>query len=174
VTSSSETLGDLFATFQREAFRLETLDVYNIPRSAANLQAFLDGKPQPEGYNAEWVEQIRSHTSVGKRVYRVHILSRPLTPYLKYELGWGYRTNISGGEEFFILDTTDRPNPLPGVGDFWFFDSERPAVMHYDESGAFLGAETLPDDRAEEFIRYRETALAHARPFPEWWAEHGE
>ncbi|MFF4457656.1 hypothetical protein [Streptomyces goshikiensis] len=28
--------------------------------------------------------------------------------------------------------------------------------------------------RAAEFIGYRDAALAHAEPFPEWWAKHGE
>jgi hypothetical protein len=129
---SSKSLAELFDTFEREAFRLETLD----------------------DYNNGWVEELRSHASKGKRVYRVHILSRPLTPYLRFELGWGYRKNATGGEEFFILDTTDKPNPLEGVGDFWLFDSVSAAFMNYDDSSKFTGAEVLPDSRAQEFIGF--------------------
>ncbi|MGW1029240.1 DUF6879 family protein [Streptomyces sp. NPDC002577] len=174
MTSSSRSLGTLFDTFEREAFRLEILAHYNIPRAADDLRAFLAGEPQPEDYNQEWVDTVRAATNSGKRMYRVHILSRPLTPYLRFELGWGYQKNATAGEEFFILDTTEKPNPLEEAPDFWFFDTATPAVMNYAEDGSFLGADVLPDDRAGEFRSYRDTAMAHATPFPEWWAKYGE
>ncbi|MFD7547596.1 DUF6879 family protein [Streptomyces sp. NPDC059578] len=165
-------LGELFDTFEREAFRLETLDDYSRSGSVDAYQAFLSGEPQPDGYNESWVSEVRAHTNGGKRIYRVHILSRPLTPYLRYELGWGYQKNVTGGEEFFILDTTDKRNPLEGVEDFWLFDEATAVVMHYDGAGAVTGRETVPDSRAQEFVAIRNTALAHAEPFSEWWEKH--
>lgn len=171
--SSSDDLTSRLKTFKREAFRLEILDHYEIPSSAENFRAFLAGEPKPEGYNAGWLDAVRKATGNGKRMYRVHILSRPLTPYLRYELGWGYLTNMEAGEEFFILDTTERENPLADAPDFWLFDEEAPAVMNYDDAGAFLGPTFVPADRAAEFVALRDTALAHAVPFTEWWAKHG-
>ncbi|WEB42266.1 hypothetical protein MOV08_25480 [Streptomyces yunnanensis] len=173
MTTSSKTLGDLFDSFEREAFRLETLDDYSKSGSVDAYQAFLDGEPQPDDYNAGWVEELRSHTEQGKRVYRVHILSRPLTDYLRFELSWGYQKNMTGGEEFFILDITGKPNPLENAPDFWFFDSESAAVMNYDDSGKYLGSEVLAPERTAEFTRYRDAALAHAEPFTDWWAKFG-
>ncbi|WP_369033482.1 DUF6879 family protein [Streptomyces adonidis] len=173
MTTSSRTLGDLFDTFEHEAFRLETLDDYSKSGSVDAYHAFLAGDPQPEDYNAGWVEELRANTENGKRIYRVHILARPLTDYLRFELGWGYQKNMSGGEEFFILDTTERPNPLENVPDFWFFDSESVAVMNYDGSGKFMGSEILSPERTAEFIRHRQTALAQAEPFADWWAKYG-
>ncbi|NUP17206.1 MAG: hypothetical protein HOZ81_14075 [Streptomyces sp.] len=173
MTTSSRTLGDLFDTFQHEAFRLETLDDYSKSGNVDAYQAFLAGEPQPEGYNSGWVKELRSHTEAGKRVYRVHILRRPLTDYLRFELGWGYQKNMSGGEEFFILDVTDRLNPLENVPDFWLFDSESVAVMNYDGAGKYLGSEILPSERTTEFTELRDMALAHAEPFTEWWAKYG-
>lgn len=173
MTTSSRTLGELFDTFEREAFRLETLDDYSNSGSVDAYHTFLAGEPQPDDYNAGWVEEVRSHTRVGKRIYRVHILSRPLTDYLRFELGWGYRKNAAGGEEFFILDTTGKCNPLENVPDFWLFDSESAAVMNYDGVGKFLGAEVVSPEQAAEFAAYRDKALAHAEPFTEWWAKYG-
>ncbi|GAA2577859.1 hypothetical protein Stube_21800 [Streptomyces tubercidicus] len=167
-------LGEMFDSFEREAFRLETLDDYSKSGNVGAYQAFLAGEPQPSDYNEAWVSEIRSHTSQGKRIYRVHILSRPLTPYLRFELGWGYQKNRTGGEEFFILDITENPNPLQGVPDYWQFDSVTTGVMSYTEDGAFLGADVLPEGRAGEFRHYRDTAMAHAVPFAEWWAKYGE
>ncbi|WP_335980746.1 DUF6879 family protein [Streptomyces sp. CA2R106] len=171
---SSKSLGDLFDSFEREAFRLETLDDYSRSGNVEAFRSYLSGGSQPDDYNADWVEEVRGATESGKRIYRVHVLSRPLTPYLKFELGWGYRKNAAAGEEFSILDTTEALNPLDGVGDFWLFDGEEAATMRYDVTGAFLGSEVLPPDRAAEFVAYRDVALAHAQPFATWWEQHGE
>ncbi|MFJ2957432.1 DUF6879 family protein [Streptomyces sp. NPDC087270] len=171
---SSRSLGDLFDSFKREAFRLETLDEYSGSGNVDAFRQYVSGDPQPADYNADWVEEVRAATSVGKRIYRVHVLSRPLTPYLRFELGWGYRKNATAGEEFFILDTTGKANPLDGVGDFWLFDDEEAATMNYDTSGGFLGAKVLPPARAAEFVEHRNRALRHARPFVTWWEQYGE
>ncbi|MEV8015076.1 DUF6879 family protein [Streptomyces sp. NPDC086554] len=174
MTSLARGLGDLFDHFEQEAFRLETLDDYSRSGSVDAYRLFLDGHGKPAGYNADWLEDVRGHVDAGRRMYRVHMLTRPLTPYLRFELGWGYVTNSTAGEEFFILDVTDRPSPLPeGVGDFWLFDSTTPARFTYSD-GKFLGADVLPDDRGPEYAAYRDTALAHAVPFADWWAQHSE
>lgn len=169
-----KTLSELFDTFEQEAFRLETLDDYSKSGNVNAYRAFLAGERQPADYNDGWVTELRSHTSKGKRIYRVHIVSRPLTPYLRFELGWGYQKNATGGEEFFVLDITGRPNPLEGVPDFWLMDGLTPGVLNYSEDGAFLGADILTSERAEEFRAYRDSAMARAQPFSEWWAEHAE
>ncbi|WP_037912790.1 DUF6879 family protein [Actinacidiphila yeochonensis] len=169
----SMSLAELFDGFEREAFRLETLDDYSGSGNTAAYQAFLAGCPQSADYNESWINELRGHTGQGKRIYRVHILSRPLTPYLRFELGWGYRKNATGGEEFFVLDTTQHPNPLPGVPDFWLFDSAHAVILRYDEHGAVTERETLPAGRAREFAANRDIALAEAEPFEAWWAKHG-
>ena len=46
--------------------------------------------------------------------------------------------------------------------------------MNYDEAGAIIGRETLGGDRVQEFVGYRDTALAQAEPFSESWAKYGE
>jgi hypothetical protein len=168
-SSKPLTLGELFDTFECEAFRLETLDDYSKSGSVEAYEAFLAGEEKPMGYNSDWVAEVRGYVDKGRRVYRVHALSRPLTPYLRFELGWGYRTNVLGGEEFFILDNTEQENPLAGVSDFWMFDESFVGVMHYDAGGAFAGSEILPEERAPEFVTYRDTALSRAQPFLEWW-----
>ncbi|GGY66443.1 hypothetical protein GCM10010300_07200 [Streptomyces olivaceoviridis] len=101
--------------------------------------------------------------------------SRSLTDYLRFELSWGYRRNMTVGEEFFILDITERDNPIPDAPDFWMFDDRAVGVMAYDGTGKYLGSEFLSDeDRLADFRYYRNTALAHAVPFTDWWAQHAE
>lgn len=170
----AKSLGELFDTFEREAFRLETLDDYSGSGNTDAYKAFLAGHPQPTDYNDAWVRELRSHTEKGKRILRVHVLSRPLTPYLRFELGWGYRKNGTGGEEFFILDTTEQPDPLAGVADFWLFDSATAVVLRYDQHGIVTERETLSEVHTKAFVAHRDTALAASEPFAEWWAKHAD
>ncbi|MFF2805707.1 DUF6879 family protein [Streptomyces sp. NPDC058000] len=168
-----EDFGKLFTEFEREAFRLETLDDYSKSGGVDAYEAFLAGKPQPESYKSSgWVTTVRDATQAGRRMYRVHILNRPLSDYLRFELGWGYVRNQGAGEEFFILDTTEQVNPLDGVPDFWAFDERVVVSMKYGDAGAFLGAEIAPEGRAQEWLERRDTAMNHAVPFPEWWDRH--
>ncbi|MBB5933765.1 DUF6879 family protein [Streptomyces zagrosensis] len=170
---SPEDFGNLFKEFQREAFRLETLDDYSKSGGVEAYQAFLAGKPQPKEYkSAGWVETVRGATQSGKRMYRVHLLSRPLSDYLRFELGWGYVRNQEAGEEFFILDTTDQPNPLEGVPDFWAFDESTVVTMRYGNGGDFLGAELIPEEQAQEWLERRDSAMSNAAPFRDWWEQH--
>ncbi|MBD0707206.1 MULTISPECIES: DUF6879 family protein [unclassified Streptomyces] len=175
MTISSKTLGDWLGEFDREAFRLETLDDYSKSGGVDAYRAYLAGEPQPEAYKAAgWTKTVEKATRAGKRIYRVHILSRPLTDYLRFELSWGYRRNMAVGEEFFILDTTGGENPLPDAPDFWLFDERTVGAMEYDAEGAYLGAEFLGESHLARFLAYRDTAMARAVPFPEWWAAYGE
>lgn len=168
---SDDEFSRLFNDFQQEAFRLETLSVYAIPNERDNFAAFLAGKPQPEKHkNSSWVATIKGNVQAGKRMYRVHVLARPLTDYLRYELSWGYHRNQAAGEEFFILDVTDKPNPLEGVQDFWLFDSTTPVSMHYNADGHFLGGKREAD--TTEWLGWRELALSQAEPFNQWWQRH--
>ncbi|MEU8538519.1 DUF6879 family protein [Streptomyces sp. NPDC048717] len=163
---------NLFSSFRREAFRLETLDDYSGSSDPEMIRAFLAGEPQPDHYNQEWADEVAGNIGAGKRMYRVHIISRPMTDYLRFELGWGYRKNAKAGEEFFILDITDQPNPLEGVPDFWMFDESSVVSMSYGEGGRFLGAE--PHSSATEWVVHRDLALSHAVPFADWWGQYGE
>ncbi|MFE7626321.1 hypothetical protein P8A18_15960 [Streptomyces castrisilvae] len=164
----------MFDNFRREAFRLETLSDYSRSGSVDAYRMFLDGRRKPADYNADWLDEVRGHVAAGRRVYRVHVLTRPLTPYLRFELGWGYQTNATAGEEFFILDTTELCSPVADVGDFWLFDSVAAAPMYYSDDGKFLGADVLPDERSGQYVTHRDVALSRAVPFADWWAKYAE
>ncbi|MFJ9777438.1 DUF6879 family protein [Kitasatospora sp. NPDC101157] len=162
-----EDFGRLFETFERTAFRLETLAVYDVDEEREEFADFLAGKGlPPESSDNPWV---RSMTNLGKRVARVHVLQSPLSDYLRYELA-SYPGNIKAGESIGIIDTARQEVAGLPDHDFWLFDDSLVYRMHYTDAGQFLGAELLPGDRLNEYRLYRDIALANAVPFGEYTA----
>lgn len=153
-----------FEQARTSIFRLETLQVYGGSGEDPALDAFLAGKPL--AYSAgkdEWLGIIRDRVSSGCRMQRVHVVTEPLTDYMRFELTWGYAPNVEVGEEIGIIPvSTGQPWPagLPESTDFWLFDSTVLYDMSYDRSGGWLGVELITDpERINRACRWRDMAL---------------
>ena len=143
------TLGDLLTTFKTSAFRLEALTSYNVPEDAAALRQYGAGAAAPPpGFMSDWQDLVRSASAKGRTMSRVHVVPQSLTPYLKFEVEWGYPGSVEAGEDVRILQT-DRPaNAFKSnwpASDFWLFDDETVALMNYDADGSFVGATITTD-----------------------------
>jgi hypothetical protein len=156
-----------FRDFQTEAWRLETLPVYRVPQEAEEFSRFLAGERFPGPYEDSWTEMIRQRKETGGSVGRVHIVTRPLSDYLRFEFERYYRHQAPIGEDIRILDVTERENPLPGVQDFWMFDRSTVVLMHYEGDGTQIGRELYEGDPAP-FIEYQRIAIAESVPFLEY------
>jgi hypothetical protein len=160
-----EDFGRLFESFERDAFRLETLAVYDVDEDREEVERFLAGEPMPPG----WAENpwVRAITGRGKSMARVHVLRSPLSDYLRYELA-AYHGNVAAGEEVGIIDLSRTAvSGLPDH-DFWLFDDSEVYRMYYTPAGKFEGAELLPADRLSEYRRYREVAQANTLSLAEY------
>ncbi|KAB7849231.1 DUF6879 family protein [Streptomyces mobaraensis] len=166
---AGEEFGRLFETFERTAFRLETLDEYDVEEEREEIARFLAG----EDMGPDWADNpwVRSMTDKGKHLSRVHVLRSPLTDYLRYELS-AYPGNIKAGEVIGIVDLSEQTVPGLPDHDFWLFDDRDVYRMHYTEAGRFAGAEPLPADRLPEYREYRDRAVAAAVPFASYWERH--
>jgi hypothetical protein len=162
------TSDEFFARFRKSAFRLEALPQY-LGTSDPAFRAFCEGRPLPlseRPTKQDWMRRVANACAQGKRIYRVHVLDQPLTPYLQYELA-SYPENVEAGEEVYIADRTGRPHLAELTEDFWLCDadSDRPfaLLMNYDTEGRFLKGE-LSDDPAviERCRRQRDLALANS------------
>lgn len=163
---SGEEFGRVFETFERTAFRLETLDTYDVEDEREEIARFLAGQDMgPEWDDNPWV---RSMTDKGKQVSRVHVLRSPLTDYLRYELA-AYPGNIRAGEAIGIIDLTEQTVAGLPDHDFWLMDDRDVYRMHYTPEGRFTGAELLSPDRLKEYQGYRDRALKAADPFAAYW-----
>jgi hypothetical protein len=152
---------------RREAWRLETRPVYTVPQEAEKFARFLDGVKSPDDYTSGWMDEVRRWTAEGKSVGRVHIVTRPLSDYLRFEFEYYYRHHVAVGEDIRILDLTDRDDPgLPGQ-DFWMFDESTVVLMNYRADGTQINRELHEGDLGP-YRYWKRIAVAESIPFLEY------
>ncbi|MDT0543823.1 MULTISPECIES: DUF6879 family protein [Streptomyces] len=156
-----------FRDFQSEAWRLETLPAYKVPQEEEGIRAYLAGERiDPHAYVNEYTEDLKRVRREGKSKGRVHIVTRPLSAYLRYEFMY-YRPHVWAGEDIRIMDVTGRENPLAGVRDFWMFDKKEVVLMHYQADGTQISREVHEGD-VTPYLEYQRIALAESVPFEEY------
>ena len=167
MTSDPGQLEQLLRGFRRTAFRLEALDRYAADYEEERFARYLAGEPlpPPDPVFEDWWEYLRSLPSVGKEMARVHAIAGSLTPYVRFEIEWGYVYSAAAGERIHILHHPDLREVFGAVTppDFWLFDDETVAEMHYDGEGRWLGLTLVTDPEAVAPYRaLRESAMRHA------------
>ncbi|ORT54048.1 DUF6879 family protein [Streptomyces sp. CB03238] len=156
-----------FRNFQTEAWRLETLPAYNVPQEAEQIREFLTGEHiDPHAYSNEYTDDLKRVRREGKSKGRVHIVTRPLSEYLRFEFMY-YLPHSWAGEDIRIMDVTDRPNPLAGVQDFWMFDKKEVVLMNYEADGTQINREVYEGD-VSPYVEYQRIALVESVPFEEY------
>jgi hypothetical protein len=161
----------MFRGIQSEAWRLETLPQYLVPQEAAEIEAFREGKRiDPHTYSSPYTEDLKRLRNEGKRKGRVHVLTQPLSEYLRFEFSRYYAPHAVAGEDIRILDVTARENPLQGVQDFWLFDRSTVVLMHYEEDGTQISRELYEGDPTP-YVEYQRIAEAESIPFLEYVKE---
>ena len=175
--------------FTRSAFRLETLQSYEVASDGSDYRRYLDGERTwtPER-KQPWLDHLRSERDRGLYRHRVRIVTRPVTPYTRYECEWGYEPNVAAGEDVRVLDLGEYPLSVELTStDWWRFDwwlienvaRERYVLgMSYEPDGQFRdawiadkGTDTPP---VAAFVAIRNLLWSAAEPFTSWWSRHGE
>lgn len=88
-----------FHQFRYSAFRLETLQSYGNSAEDADFEAFVAGRPRPKNPGHEqWQAMVRATVHAGRIIQRVHVVTEPLSQYMRLELTWGYGLNAAAGE----------------------------------------------------------------------------
>ncbi len=154
-----------FRDFKHSAFRLEVHQVYTMPGEAETFRGFLDGERMPEGFNAAWHRTIREHTAAGRPMTRAKIVHRPLTDYSRYLYEWCIPGNVEAGEDYRIVDLTDRPNPGLPEQDFWMFDESVVVHLNYRPDGTQISRELIKSPDLGKYLAWRDLALESSVPF---------
>lgn len=153
--------------FSVQAWRLETLPWYRVPSEDGDIRDFLAGhRIDPHTYSSAYTDGLRRIRAAGKTKGRVHIVTRPLTDYLRFEFMY-YAAHSLAGDDIRILDVTGRHNPLEGVQDFWLFDRAQVVLMNYEADGTQISRELFEGDAAP-YVEYQRIAVAESVPFKEY------
>jgi hypothetical protein len=160
--------GDDWRTFfdahEREAFRLETRRSYGVESERAEYEHFLSTGHLDIPDADQWLTRVRHFRQTGRWVGRVHVLSRPLGDYLRYEFAV-YGFTVAAGEDVRILDVTEVEDSGLPKQDFWLFDEKSVVVMEYDDDGNQLGRELLEHVDSTPYVTWKRLALDLAVPF---------
>lgn len=156
----------LFVNFKHRAFRLETLPRYEMNDEQELFDAYLKGKPlPPEGAFAGWADFLKEAARKAKAVQLVRILPSAPTPYVRFEIDWGYLYYSEVGEDIRIL-VSDAPSAVFGQlphGDFWLFDDSVVVDMAYAADGHFIGPREVTNGSAvSSFIKASEVAISES------------
>lgn len=120
----------LFEMFTIEAFRLETLPIYDVEEEKEAIKEFIETGRVVNNIDKEWMDLLK----IGKPVKRLRLLSNPLSDYEIFELEV-YKSNLSYGEDIRIVNRDKFDEQLQ---DFWIFDMKWIGIMKYDKTGKFL------------------------------------
>ncbi|MFJ1888379.1 DUF6879 family protein [Streptomyces sp. NPDC094461] len=156
-----------FAEIEREAWRLETLPQYLVAQEAEEFAAFREGRPTTPYTTSAYTERVSRQRAEGKRNGRVHIVTQPLSDYLRFEFARYYQVHSRAGDDIRILDVTSRANPLEKVQDFWLFDRVEVVLMNYEADGRQISREVF-EGKVSPFIEYQRIAIAESVPFEEY------
>lgn len=174
---NEQELGDYIdSRFTSVLFRLETLDLYDVPSNGGEYERYVAGevKPNPER-SKPWMEHIRGEVARGAHTYRVHVVRSPLNDYLRFECEWGYVYNARAGEHIRILDLAEQPRPAELLDeDFWLIEDREVLRMHYDSEGRYVGAEIAPEEVLPRYLAAKDAAWSGAVDFSDYWKAHPE
>jgi hypothetical protein len=170
---------DVFDRFHAGVFRFEALQHYTSPDEEPIISAFLNGLPRPpDPGKDEWTSVVRAGRRNGRTFERVHVVTEPLTDYMRFELTWSYAPNVAAGEDVRVVPVGPSehwPADLPRH-DFWLFDNaELYATRYHPDGTTWLGVERIrnPDDVLQA-SEWRTTALRLAVPWARYVRERPE
>lgn len=163
-------LREELAGFRYSLFRLETLQNYS---GSSEDEAFAEwrrtGRLPVTAELEQWCVRTRQAVAVGCRVQRVHVVTEPLSDYVRFELA-SYAPNVQSGEEVRIISVRGGRWPTDvSAGDFWLIDARKLWTMRYAADGAWLGAEPTTDpQRLADACAQRDAALAQSVSWSEY------
>ncbi len=122
------------------------------------------------GVDADWCDERREQTALGKRFERVRVVDDPPTVGQLYLLD-NARRNSAVGETIFSLTRADADRVGLPQEDFWIFDARLVALLNFDDADNLVNVELIREPAA--VLRYamaRDAAIHRAIPYDEFAA----
>jgi hypothetical protein len=162
----------LWADTKREFFKCETRQIYNESGEEEFIALFKANKfdelrdlleKDVQQHNSIWCEAKNRKI----KFIRVHIITEPLSEYLKFEFE-AYKVQSSiGKEEIWIIpfEALKKINKSE-IKDFMLFDEKKAIVIDYNKDGRIEGALITDDIRdLDKLIDYKKNLLKNGEEF---------
>lgn len=162
----------LWNSMKEEWFKIEVLQDYSAEDDSPSLRAWKDKDRQKsielmkENTNREWIEKAHKTIKKGVKLIRIHIVERPLSQYVEWEIEHYKNINTSQvGEQVFLVEKPDIKNLNLPKGDIMLFDRKFAVANTYNANGLMVAA-TIYDanDDISEFLNLRDKLLEIAKP----------
>lgn len=149
-----------FETFEHSAFRLEALPTYVVPEEKKSFEEFQRTGLVGE-LKSDWSRVVLKNATAGKKMERLRLLSRDLSDYERYEI-----QAYSGPKNGESIRTALRDEYSDQYKyDFWFFDEQWIAHVHYETDGTFIDFDMRRASAEElEMYRYWRSVFENAHP----------
>lgn len=181
VTSLEHLAQEFDHLFSRRVYRLETLDSYDAPNERAPFAAFMAGERVDDGWRANWRRIAGDITASGRTMERVHVVTEPVSDYMRFMMLHGYPANVESGEYVGIIGRTSSGVVLLDYDtvaqpDYWLFDDDLAAVLDYDAAGAVERVKWFSrsedPDLLDDCCEWRNETLALSTPLARYVTEH--
>jgi hypothetical protein len=162
-------ISDLMRASQESFYRIEALENYKAKSEDDLISKYCSGEVIPPVLNGNtpWFQLIKSFADKGRPLQRIRVLSRNISPYLRFETEWGYNLLQGFGEQFNIVLKEQHPNLKEAWdAEYYVIDNKRVVYLNYDENGTTLGfsEETNPSE-IERRISHKNELVKVAVPY---------
>lgn len=140
-------------------FKVEVLQYYSFDEGES-LQAWMAGDKEKSlkliKKDPGWMQGKENVKKV-----RIHVVERPLTEYIKWEIEYYKYVNIPKvGEEIYLLNKDKAGGIELPQGDTMIYDDEKVIENIYDKQGNYLGSNIYEEpEEIKLFIEIREQLL---------------
>ncbi|MHA6631844.1 DUF6879 family protein [Pseudonocardia sichuanensis] len=173
-------LGDLIDAHHRGQgdvlFHREGLPHYDVAAQNADREAWQAGRFDPTQVTA-WTARLADERERGMTSQRLRVLSEDLTDDELMSVLAALPV-IAREEQVRILRRGEHPIPDVVDHDYWIArPADAPVLvirMHYTDGGAFQGAEVIPPQRHDPYLRDQELGWAIGVPYAEWMTAHSD
>jgi len=158
----------------REWFKLEVRQDYSAEDNSPSLRAWLKGDQQrsidllTDDDDPEFTSDCRQKLSQGVKLLRIHVIERPLSAYMEWELEYYSRLSVPyRGENVFIVERDNVAHLDLPDGDLIMFDGRRAILNTYGKNGLLESADFYNErDNLGRLLRLRKAIMEQAKPLP--------
>lgn len=152
----------MLRVFATSAFRLESRQAYVSDDEAAAFSDWAERGHIPDATDpliAGWTRVVHARVEGGAVMRRVHVVSHPMTDYVRFELALQQAHSVPAGEQVRVVDAGLHPE-LARAEDFWLLDNRVGVRLLYDDAGKLTQLQRMTTGEVDTARCVRDVAWA--------------